>query len=160
MKVLRRRVWERDKGICQICMKPVTDYDWALGHDKARSKGGQWTYSNTFVAHTSCNSSQGTLSLRQVHRVVGLTRPGNVVRKALKDLSVIQLRSLASKKGVKVRGSVSEGWFADERKAPSKSKYVNALAKIVSLEEVSAAKSLVAEKPKKRRKRERGLFDW
>ena len=117
------------------------------------------TIGNTFVAHSSCNSSQGTLSLRQTRRAIGLSGPKDNIRSALNGLSIAQLRNLASKKDVKVRGSVSEGLFESVRTAPSKAKYVNALAKRVSIGEIGKAKTFVPAKPKRRRRRNRGLFD-
>ena len=158
-KILRRLVWERDKGICQICGKKVGQFDWELAHNRAHAKGGKMTIGNTFVAHSSCNSSQGTLSLMQTRRAIGLTGPQDNIRRALKGLSLVQLRNLASKKGVQVRGSVSEGLFETVRTAPSKAKYVNALAKRVSIGEIGKAKAFVPANPKRRRRRDRGLFD-
>ncbi len=159
-KLLRRLVWERDKGICQICHKKVSQFDWELAHDKAHVKGGRLTVGNTFVAHSSCNSSQGTLSRRQVLRAVGLRTPEDNIREDLKRLTVSQLRYLASEKGVKVRGSVSEGFFQTTRTAPSKGKYVNSLAKTVATRDISKARAFRPQPKKRRRKKERGLFDW
>lgn len=159
-KLLRRLVWERDKGVCQICGKKVGQFDWELAHNRARSRGGKMTVGNTFVAHSSCNSSQGTLSLRQTQRAIGLTAPEDNIRKALRKLTVSQLRYLASQKEVKVRGSVSEGWFSTTRTAPSKTKYVNSLTKVVTQRDISQAKAFKPEPKKHRRRREPGLFGW
>lgn len=158
--LLRRQVWERDRGRCQLCGKKVGQFDWELAHNRARVKGGRLTIGNTFVAHSSCNSSQGTLSLRQTRRAIGLIAPEDRLRRELKSLTVPQLRHLASTKGVKIRGSVSEGIFSVTRNAPSKTKYVSALVKRVNLRDASAAKSFQPETKKRRRRRNTGLFGW
>jgi hypothetical protein len=159
-QLLRRLVWERDNGVCQICGKKVGQFDWELAHDKAHAKGGKLTLRNTFVAHSSCNSSQGTLSLRQTRRAIGITTPEDNLKKELKRLTVSQLRRLAAKSGIKVHGTVSEGFFETTRVAPSKTKFVNALARKVNLKAVQAAGSFKPEPKKKRRRRQTGLFGW
>jgi hypothetical protein len=39
-------------------------------------------------------------------------------------------------------------------------KYVNALSKKATLRDIAAVKALKVEKPKKRRRRQKGLLDW
>ena len=109
-KLLRRLVWQRDRGICRICGRKVGQFDWELAHNRAHSRGGRLTVGNTFVAHSSCNRSQGTLTVKQTRRAIGLTTEEDDVKKRLRGLTVPQLRYLKSNHGVKVRGSVSEGF--------------------------------------------------
>ena len=156
-KLLRKLVFERDKGICQICHKKVDPFDWELAHNKAKVRGGRLTVGNTFVAHSICNRSQGTLTLKRTRRALGLSSPEDEVRRGLKKLTMPQLRYLASNSGVKVRGSVSEGLFETVRTAPSKLKYVNVLAKTVSLKDVNRARQ-IQPAPKKRKRRKSD--DW
>jgi 5-methylcytosine-specific restriction endonuclease McrA len=63
---LRLAVYERDKGICQLCAKPVVEEAWqqelwqplypTLDHIIPRSKGGEHTLQNLQLAHAICNS--------------------------------------------------------------------------------------------------------
>lgn len=73
-KILRRMVWDRDKGRCKLCgVKIRAGEDWDLARIKAGAKEGKYTYANCFVAHHTCNISQGTQTLKQVKRSLGLS---------------------------------------------------------------------------------------
>ena len=132
-------------------------FDWELAHNRAHSRGGRLTLGNTFVAHSSCNRSQGTLTVKQTRRAIGLTTEEDDVKKRLRSLTVPQLRYLKSKHGVKVRGSVSEGFFETTRTAPSKAKLVNALSRVVGKKDVVAAESF---RPQPKKKRHRSSSSW
>jgi 5-methylcytosine-specific restriction endonuclease McrA len=54
----RAIVYERDKGICGICRKPV-DSDWHLDHIIPLSRSGEHSYANVQVSHSRCNLSKG-----------------------------------------------------------------------------------------------------
>lgn len=151
-KVLRRLVWERDQGRCRICGKEVDRWDWELGHDKAHSRGGRLTLANTFVVHSSCNRSQSTRSVRELHRMLGIAPARNEVKDELRKLTVFQLRQLAKSHKLPVKGRVEEGLFESRTLAPSKQKFVNALAKVVSKDEIARVAELKPE-PKKRKRR-------
>lgn len=66
------RVWERDKGICQICFKPVhiglalvdpqNKMAPSIDHILPLSRGGGWALSNLRLAHKGCNSHLGGLN--------------------------------------------------------------------------------------------------
>lgn len=71
-KILRRIVWKRDKGICQLCsVKIRAGEDWDLARKRA---GRLYTEANCFVAHHTCNISQGRKSLATVRRDLGLSK--------------------------------------------------------------------------------------
>lgn len=138
-KLLRRMVWERDKGICQVCHRRADQFDWELGHNKARSRGGKLTYKNTYVVHPSCNRSQQTLSLKDVHRIIGAPdTEHDRVKRLLDCLTMNQLKDLAQEQGIKLHTKVREGLFEDTVIRPGKRQYVNALAKVVTLRQVRA----------------------
>jgi len=138
-KVLKRLVWDRDRGICQICHRKADPFDWELGHNRAVARGGRLTIKNTFVIHPSCNRSMATKTRAELARTLGLSLPGAQAREALSKLSMAQLRVLANKHGVKVKGRIEEGvffWSENERKPPTKRQYVNALAKVLTAEDL------------------------
>ena len=57
---LRRRVWERDKGICQLCLDPIESIKFmTFDHIKPKSKGGGMTFENLRASHKSCNNIRG-----------------------------------------------------------------------------------------------------
>lgn len=71
-KILRRLIWKRDKGICQLCSVRIRPgEDWDLARKRA---GRPYTEANCFVAHHTCNLSQGKKSLATVKRELGLSK--------------------------------------------------------------------------------------
>ena len=96
----------------------------------------------------------------QESRIDFRIRTGYVDKKAesskasLKSLSLTQLKSLAKKKGIKVKGTLVDGGFGDDyRKAPSKSQYASKLVKVVSQKEIDAAAKEAPKVVKKRKKK-------
>ena len=57
--VSRRKCWERDKGICQICRKPVAFEKMHLDHKIPLARGGQHSYENCQTACARCNCAKG-----------------------------------------------------------------------------------------------------
>lgn len=70
-KQARELIMIRDRGICQLCNKPVLDEPWdnktfqplypSLDHIKPRAKGGSNDFSNLQLAHVICNSMKRDL---------------------------------------------------------------------------------------------------
>lgn len=53
-------VFERDKGMCGICLKPVDrNSKWHVDHIVPIAKGGLHSYANVQLAHGRCNISKG-----------------------------------------------------------------------------------------------------
>lgn len=49
-------VFERDKGVCGICLKPVEPSSpWEIDHIMPISKGGVHAYANVQLSHRTCN---------------------------------------------------------------------------------------------------------
>ena len=136
-KLLRQAVWKRDKGICRVCGRRVDPNDWALGHNRARSKGGKLTFKNTYVVHPLCNRSQHTLTLKETRRLIGSPETDQEkARRLLNSLTVDQLKNLAGRHGIKLRGKVVDSFLWRETQPPSKRQYVNALAKVLTSRQV------------------------
>ena len=130
-KLLRRIVWERDRGICQLCGGSADPMNWELAHNRAYRKGGKLTEKNTFVAHPACNRSQGTMTKKSALRAAGFETREDQLRRELNQMSLAKLKELAKKHGVHVQSRVIEHFFSTERKAPTKRQYVNELVKVM-----------------------------
>jgi 5-methylcytosine-specific restriction endonuclease McrA len=52
-------LYERDGGVCQICMTEVPRGLATIDHIIPLSRGGGHTYDNTQIAHRVCNSKKG-----------------------------------------------------------------------------------------------------
>jgi 5-methylcytosine-specific restriction endonuclease McrA len=64
-------VYERDKGICQICLKACKRQDASRDHVIPTSLGGAWSRQNTVLAHLSCNKSKNNRTVPQQQRLFG-----------------------------------------------------------------------------------------
>lgn len=51
-------IWQRDGGICGICLLEANENDWHLDHIIPLSRGGQHTLDNVQVSHPPCNLSK------------------------------------------------------------------------------------------------------
>ncbi len=59
-KVNRRAVYDRDGGICQICLQPVAYEDLAIDHILPIARGGTHCPDNVQASHRLCNSWKGS----------------------------------------------------------------------------------------------------
>lgn len=67
----RPRIFERDRGICHICRKPVDPNDWHLDHLIPLSRGGEHVSQNVAVAHPFCNMSRSAGRIPAQLRLTG-----------------------------------------------------------------------------------------
>jgi 5-methylcytosine-specific restriction endonuclease McrA len=65
-------LFERDKGICQLCYKRCRRSQASNDHIIPLSEGGAHTYQNCVLAHRSCNSQKGNRhNIAQQQRLFG-----------------------------------------------------------------------------------------
>jgi len=94
-----------------------------------------------------------TLSLKQVRKKLGLPEtPEDRSKKLLQKLSLCELKYLAQKHRIKVKGRISEDWFSETKMPPSKRQYVNALVKELNEAQI---KREIGKIPKTERKKKR-----
>ncbi len=63
----RQRIFFRDRGICQLCEKPVRFDDMTLDHVVPLVHGGSDRHKENFViAHQRCNQIKGQLMLEDI----------------------------------------------------------------------------------------------
>ncbi len=162
-KILKKMVYERDKGICQICKQKVDPFNFEIGHNKAHSRGGKLTLRNAILLCPTCNKSMSVLSVKEVKKKLGLSDPSEEAKKLLRKMTLNELKYIAQKHRIKVKGRVSEGFFSETKLPPSKRQYINALAKELSLEKIeheieNIPKEKPEKKPKKKKKKSGGWF--
>lgn len=56
----KRKLYRRDKGICQLCKRPVSFKEMSLDHMTPKSKGGSNQYYNLQISHSCCNWIKGS----------------------------------------------------------------------------------------------------
>lgn len=159
--LIRQRVWERDKGVCRICGKPADYHNWELGHDLARSKGGQLTYRNAIVTHPRCNRAQQTNRLKETRRQIGmenLPTEEERTRQFLSNLPMAKLKYLAKRHDIVLRSKKVENLWESRTAPPSKRQYVNALARIMNVDKAKSELQDYGAPVVKRRKKKQD--DW
>ena len=65
-KINRRKVHERDGGICHICNMPVSLLGMHLDHVVPVARGGTHTYANVKAAHGRCNLVKGNRLMEEL----------------------------------------------------------------------------------------------
>jgi 5-methylcytosine-specific restriction endonuclease McrA len=64
-------LYQRDKGICQICYKKCLRKDASGDHVIPLSLGGSTSYQNMVLAHLACNRAKGNRVVQQQQRLFG-----------------------------------------------------------------------------------------
>jgi len=154
----KKILWERAGHKCEACGKELDFTEMQVGHKTAASKGGRATLRNCVCLCYRCNNLQGTDSWNTFLKKMGKEPEGAKTKEILKGLSIQKFKFLAQKYNVKVKGSVEGGLFGDYQRPPSKTQYVNALAKQISEKDISSGLKEIPEPVKKKSKRRR--LDW
>jgi len=152
----KKILYRNANGKCQNpkCGKDIEFDEMQIGHKTAWSKGGRTTFKNSVCLCYRCNNLQGTDSWATFLKKQGIEDKTTTMKRTLENLSINQLKSLAEKHHIKVKGSVVAGFgFEDShRNAPTKKNYISKLKGIVSQEEIdSLPKEVVVKKKRKKR---------
>jgi len=136
-------LYRNAKGRCQnpACRKKIDFDEMQVGHKTAWSKQGRTTLANSICLCYRCNKLQGTDSWATFLKKQGVEDPKakkmRSVKQSLEALSVSQLKSLAKKHHLEVKGEIVEDWSTSYRKAPTKSQYIKKLAGKVTKAELT-----------------------
>ena len=165
----KRTLGERDKkilyrnanGICEnpACHKKIEYDEMQVGHKKAYSKGGSTNLRNSVCLCWRCNNLQGTDSWETFLKKQGIKDETTKGKEKLETLSLSQLKILAKKHHIKVKGSVEENLFDTYRKLPTKKQYIKKLSGVVSEKEIEEI-SQEAPKTIKKKKRSDNSFGF
>ena len=138
----RQILYQRSHHKCEnpACGNEIEFSEMQVGHKKAYSKGGGTTLRNSVALCWRCNKLQGTDNWEVFLKKQGVTVHVDGVKQLLKKLSLSELKFLAAKHGVKLKGIFVEGglFSSDYRQAPSKNQYVKALTRVVSESDVKS----------------------
>jgi hypothetical protein len=164
-KAVKVTVWnkyigaDKAEGKCYVCKRTIHITDFDLGHNKAVSRGGRNNISNLRPICRTCNTSMQTTSI-ETFKTRHFDKPKADLKPSLQALSISQLRGLAKKHGIKIRGEVIETLFESHTKSPTKSQYVNRLAKVATSKEISSVPKEVSKPKKKRATRKANNYWW
>ena len=137
------------------CGKKIDFDEMQAGHKtKAWSRGGRTTIKDSVCLCYRCNKLMGTDSWATFLKKQGVEEPKTKLKRSLETLSIKQLKFLAEKHNIKVKGKIVDDFFDSYRKAPTKSQYINKLSGIVTEKEINAVPKETPKtvKRKKRRK--------
>lgn len=59
-------VYDRDKGVCGICQRPVSKSVMSIDHVIPLARGGAHSYANVQLAHKRCNSKKHTKTMAEL----------------------------------------------------------------------------------------------
>ena len=140
-------LYKNAKGRCQnpACNKKIDFDEMQVGHKTAWSRGGSTTFKNSVCICYRCNKLQGTDSWAVFLKKQGIEVPEDPkkkIKRTLEGFSVTQLKLLASKCKVRVRGDTVENWFESHTKAPTKRQYITHLSKIATEKDIEVIKKL------------------
>ncbi|MDO9517537.1 MAG: HNH endonuclease signature motif containing protein [Methanosarcinaceae archaeon] len=141
----------KDKCENPACGKKLRFEEMVSGHKKAWSKGGNTTLANSVCLCYTCNKLQHNDSWDVFLNKQGFKDKTTSLKEKLETLNISQLKSLAEKHYIKVKGTVEEDLFNTYRKAPTKKQYISKLATIVSEKDITTIakkKTTVAAKKK------------
>lgn len=71
-----------------------------------------------------------------------------------------QLKFLAYKYNIKVKGKIVEGWLEDHKAPAGKTQYIKALSKVIAESDIELAKTSTPTKPVVKKKRKRSSSWW
>lgn len=154
-------LYRNAKGRCQnpACNKKIDFDEMQVGHKTAWSRGGSTTFRNSVCLCYRCNKLQGTDSWAVFMKKQGIEDPKTKVKQSLENLTLQQLKLLATKHKIKVTGYVEEGLFSSRRIAPTKRQYINKLSGVLASADLRSVPKEPT-KPAKKKTRRKSDDSW
>lgn len=156
----RKILYKNAKGRCQnpACNRKITFDEMQAGHKyRSWAKGGETSLRNAVCLCYRCNKKQNQDSWAIFLRKQGVVEPKTKLKQSLQKLKLPQLKRLANKHKIKLKGKTVETFFSSYRKAPTKTQYVNKLSGVVTLKEIA---SIPKEKVAKKKRRKATSYWW
>jgi hypothetical protein len=159
-------LWERAKHKCEnpACRKAISFVEMQPGHKKPWSKGGRTTLANSVCLCYKCNKLQGDDNWEVFLKKQGVTssemqakQAKERMKQSLEALTLPQLKFLATKHKIKLKGRVEEALFSSRTIAPTKADYVR---KLLSFVTDSDLRSLPKPEPKPAKKARKKADSW
>lgn len=112
-----------------------------VGHKTAYPREGGTTLRNSVALCYGCNKKQGTDSWEVFQKKQGKTIGVDNLKNILSSLSMKELKYIAAKHGIKLKGRYVEGGILEDGyyQAPSKQRYIKELARVVTEDDVKSA---------------------
>jgi hypothetical protein len=138
-------LFKNANGKCEnpTCNKKIGFDEMQVGHKTAFSKGGNTTFKNSVCLCYRCNRLQGTDSWATFLKKQGVivANPKAEIKTqtkaSLEKMKLDELKQLAKKHDVSVKGKIIEHFFNDEQKAPTKTDYINKLTNTITEKELT-----------------------
>ncbi len=156
-------LYENAKGRCEnpACKKKITFFEMQVGHKRAWSRGGSTTLKNCVCLCYKCNHDRTDDHWEVFLKKRGVETPEmkakqvkTQVKQELGELTIQQLKLLATKHKVKVSGYVEESLFSSRRVAPTKSDYIKKLSAVVASADMRSMPEVPPKPVKKRTRRQ------
>jgi len=134
-------LYDRAQHKCENCNRSIEFSDMQVGHKTAYSRGGGTTLRNSVALCYGCNKKQGTDSWEVFQKKQGKTIGVDNLKNILSSLSMKELKYIAAKHGIKLKGRYVEGGILEDGyyQAPSKQRYIKELARVVTEDDVKSA---------------------
>jgi len=85
-KRMKRQVWERDRGICQLCAREIRPWQTSLDRVVPGAQGGRYALGNVQATCRPCNARKGDAAVPRfayapLDRLARLLAEGKVIMK-------------------------------------------------------------------------------
>jgi hypothetical protein len=140
-------LYNRANGRCEnpVCKRKNRKIDFdemQVGHKIAYSKGGKTTLKNSVCLCYRCNKLQGTDNWTTFLKKQGCVDTKIEQKKSLKisleSLIIKQLKYLADKHHIKIKGKVDDDGWNFTQKAPTNRQYINKLSGITTQKDIDS----------------------
>lgn len=133
-------LYGRAQHKCENCNRNIEFSDMQVGHKTAYPREGGTTLRNSVALFYGCNKKQGTDSWEVFQKKQGKRVGVDNLKSMLSKLSMKELKYIATKHGIKLKGRYVEGGILEDDyyQAPSRQRYVKELARVVTESDIKS----------------------